>query len=103
MNSRRLRHNGPHETIRVSCGVGHAARAGCQDLIISRCARTNLWTASAPAFRRPTNGHLEQWSILTPDWTQVSGWVLFSIVFPASFFAHCFVWNTADDSTVFMP
>ena len=32
-----------------------------------------------------------------------SGWVLFLIVFPASFSFHCFGWNTADDSTVFMP
>src|SRR6201989_1766572 len=46
-------------------------------------------------------GHLEQCSILTPDWAQVRV-ILFSIVFPASFSAHCFGW-TADDSTVFMP
>src|SRR5262245_30926853 len=53
-----------------------------------------------------TLGHLEQWSILTPDWGPSSGWVLRSIDcrlhgFPFS--ARCFGWNTADDSITFMP
>jgi hypothetical protein len=40
MNSRRLRHKGATRDYCVRCGVGHAARAWCQDL--SRCARTHF-------------------------------------------------------------
>src|SRR5437660_11621550 len=37
-------------------------------------------------------GHLEECSILTPDWADFR-------FFPASFCAHCFGWITEDDST----
>ncbi|MGC1827419.1 MAG: ABC transporter substrate binding protein, partial [Pseudolabrys sp.] len=44
--------------------------------------------------------HFEQCSILTPDWAQVRVWSCFRLssrlLFPPG-------WNTADDSTVFMP
>src|SRR5215510_1675015 len=59
-----------------------------------------------PSAAKQSLGHLEQWSILTPDWAPSSGWVLRSIDcrlhgFPFS--ARCFGWNTADDSITFMP
>jgi hypothetical protein len=45
-------------------------------------------------------GHLEQCSILTPDWAQVRVWSCFRLSSRLLFLPG---WNTADDSTVFMP
>ena len=56
-----------------------------------------------PAKRKAAIGHLEQCSILTPDWAQVRVGSCFRLSSPLAFSAHCFGWNTADDSTVFMP
>src|SRR5712672_4811991 len=50
-----------------------------------------------------TYGHLEQCSILTPDWAQVRVGSCFRLSSRLAFSGHCFGWNTADDSTVFMP
>src|SRR6188768_3113310 len=52
---------------------------------------------------RQTQGHLEQCSILTPDWAQVRIGSCFRLSSLLAFSGHCFGLNTADDSTVFMP
>src|SRR5438270_2342067 len=60
------------------------------DRIVSPAA---LETPTAPH----TNGHLEQCSILTPDWAQVRVGSCFRLSSRLPFSAHCFGWNTADD------